>query len=53
MKPRAERGRELLGGMAPVHLANERRLLCALTDDERETLAGLLRKLPPHETGRA
>lgn len=30
---------------APEHLANERRLLAALGDDERAQLAGLLRKL--------
>jgi DNA-binding MarR family transcriptional regulator len=38
-------GRELFERIAPVHLANEQRLLAALTDKERELLADLLRKL--------
>lgn len=38
-------GLRLFDKVAPVHLANEDRLLSALTDDERETLADLLRKL--------
>jgi DNA-binding MarR family transcriptional regulator len=40
-----ERGRELFERVVPAHLANERRLLAALDADERELLAGLLRKL--------
>jgi DNA-binding MarR family transcriptional regulator len=40
-----ERGRELFERVVPAHLANERRLLAALDDDEREELAALLRKL--------
>jgi DNA-binding MarR family transcriptional regulator len=40
-----ERGRELVDIVAPVHLANEERLLAALTPAEREQLAGLLRTL--------
>jgi DNA-binding MarR family transcriptional regulator len=40
-----DRGRELFERVVPAHLANERRLLAALDEDERETLAGLLRKL--------
>jgi DNA-binding MarR family transcriptional regulator len=40
-----ERGRELFERVVPAHLANERRLLAALTDDEQEVLASLLRKL--------
>jgi DNA-binding MarR family transcriptional regulator len=40
-----DRGRELFALAAPAHLANERRVLCALTKAEQETLAGLLRKL--------
>jgi len=40
-----ERGRELVERVVPAHLANERRLLAALTGDEREALASLLRKL--------
>ncbi|HEY6890960.1 MAG TPA: MarR family transcriptional regulator [Solirubrobacter sp.] len=40
-----ERGRELFERIVPAHLANERRLLAALDDDELETLSGLLRKL--------
>jgi DNA-binding MarR family transcriptional regulator len=39
------RGRELFERVVPAHLANERRLLSALDDDERELLAALLRKL--------
>jgi DNA-binding MarR family transcriptional regulator len=40
-----DRGRELFERVVPAHLANERRLLAALDDEERELLAGLLRKL--------
>jgi DNA-binding MarR family transcriptional regulator len=40
-----DRGRELFERVVPAHLANECRLLSALTDDERELLATLLRKL--------
>jgi DNA-binding MarR family transcriptional regulator len=40
-----ERGRELFERIVPAHLANERRLLAALSEGEQETLAGLLRKL--------
>jgi DNA-binding MarR family transcriptional regulator len=40
-----DRGRELIDGLTPHHLANEDRLLAALAPDERERLAGLLRKL--------
>jgi DNA-binding MarR family transcriptional regulator len=40
-----ERGRELFERVAPAHLANERRLLAALGDEELDTLANLLRKL--------
>ena len=39
------RGREVFERVVPAHLANERRLLAALTDEEQEVLAGLLRKL--------
>lgn len=38
-------GRELFERVVPAHLANERRLLAALSDDEEQTLAALLRKL--------
>jgi DNA-binding MarR family transcriptional regulator len=38
-------GREVFERIVPAHLANERRLLVALDDDERELLATLLRKL--------
>ena len=38
-------GRALVDRVAPAHLDNEQRLLAALTPAERETLAGLLRKL--------
>jgi DNA-binding MarR family transcriptional regulator len=40
-----EKGRELIDGVTAAHLANEERLLAALAADEREQLAGLLRKL--------
>jgi DNA-binding MarR family transcriptional regulator len=40
-----DEGRALIDGLTPEHLANEDRLLGALTPDEREQLAGLLRKL--------
>jgi DNA-binding MarR family transcriptional regulator len=47
-------GRELIDGVTEPHLANERRLLEALTPKEQDRLAGLLRKLllglPPHQT---
>ena len=39
------RGRELFERIVPTHLANERRMLSALSDDEQELLAALLRKL--------
>jgi DNA-binding MarR family transcriptional regulator len=38
-------GRRVYGAVARRHLANERRLLAALSDAEQERLAGLLRKL--------
>jgi DNA-binding MarR family transcriptional regulator len=38
-------GRELIDGVTGPHLANEARLLAPLTPAERDTLAGLLRKL--------
>jgi DNA-binding MarR family transcriptional regulator len=38
-------GLELFDRVAPVHLANEDRLLSALSPAEREALAGLLRRL--------
>lgn len=38
-------GRELVDSLAPEHVANERRMLAALTAAEQRTLAGLLRKL--------
>ena len=45
-------GRRLVDATTQAHLENERRLLSALTDQEREQLADLLRKLrlglPPH-----
>jgi DNA-binding MarR family transcriptional regulator len=40
-----ERGRELVDAAAVDHLENEQRLLASLDPDEREQLAGLLRKL--------
>ena len=39
------RGRELFERVVPAHLANERRLLSALSDEQVHALAGLLRKL--------
>jgi DNA-binding MarR family transcriptional regulator len=38
-------GRELIDGVTEDHLANERRLLAALTEAEQRELAGLLRRL--------
>jgi DNA-binding MarR family transcriptional regulator len=38
-------GRELFERVTPTHLANEQRLLAALSDSERQLLADLLRKL--------
>jgi DNA-binding MarR family transcriptional regulator len=40
-----EQGRELFERVAPAHLENERRLLAALSDEEQDLLATLLRKL--------
>jgi DNA-binding MarR family transcriptional regulator len=40
-----EAGKELIDGVTEAHLANERRLLAALTDDEQRQLADLLRAL--------
>jgi DNA-binding MarR family transcriptional regulator len=40
-----EKGAQLFDRVAPVHLRNEDLLLSALTDAERDQLAGLLRKL--------
>jgi DNA-binding MarR family transcriptional regulator len=40
-----EAGLRLFDEIAPVHLRNEDRLLSALDDQERDTLAGLLRRL--------
>jgi DNA-binding MarR family transcriptional regulator len=39
------RGIGLVDRVAPIHVANERALLAPLSDDERQMLAGLLRKL--------
>ena len=39
------KGAQLFDRIAPVHLRNEDILLSALTDAERDQLAGLLRKL--------
>jgi DNA-binding MarR family transcriptional regulator len=39
------KGRDLIDGVTPDHLANEDSLLAALTPGEREQLAALLRKL--------
>lgn len=39
------KGLELFDRVAPVHLANEERLLSALTSDEQQQLADLLRRL--------
>jgi DNA-binding MarR family transcriptional regulator len=40
-----EQGRELIDGVTGPHLANEHRLLEALSEEERDQLAALLRKL--------
>ncbi len=39
------RGRMLVDRVAPLHMANERELLAALSEPEQRTLADLLRKL--------
>jgi DNA-binding MarR family transcriptional regulator len=47
-----DRGRNLVDAAVVDHLESEQRLLGALDDDEREQLAGLLRKLllsPPYQ----
>jgi DNA-binding MarR family transcriptional regulator len=41
-------GRELIDGVTGPHLENEARLLAALASEERDALAGLLRKLLVH-----
>src|SRR5205085_4120475 len=38
-------GLALVDRVAPEHMDNERRMLAALSEDEQEQLAGLLRKL--------
>jgi DNA-binding MarR family transcriptional regulator len=38
-------GRQLVERIVPAHLANERRLLASLSDEERELLSSLLRKM--------
>jgi DNA-binding MarR family transcriptional regulator len=40
-----DQGLELFKRIAPAHLANERRLLASLSDEDRRALVGLLRKL--------
>jgi DNA-binding MarR family transcriptional regulator len=40
-----DRGRQLFERVVPAHLANEARLLTALSDQDRRLLEGLLRKL--------
>jgi DNA-binding MarR family transcriptional regulator len=40
-----EQGHALFERVAPAHLANERRLLASLSDEDRWVLVGLLRKL--------
>jgi DNA-binding MarR family transcriptional regulator len=53
-----ERGRDLFERVVPAHLANEARLLAALSDDDRRLLEQILRKLlvefegsrPPQES---
>src|SRR4051794_15943622 len=40
-----DEGRRVIDATTPDHLANERRLLAALSADEQRRLAGLLRKL--------
>jgi DNA-binding MarR family transcriptional regulator len=56
------RGRKLVDEIAPIHLANEERLLASLTDADRSALESLLRRLarsleetrptPPHGSRR-
>jgi DNA-binding MarR family transcriptional regulator len=40
-----DKGREVIDATTEAHLANERRLLAALSEDEQRLLADLLRKL--------
>ena len=40
-----DKGREAIDATTAAHLANERRLLAALSEDEQRQLADLLRKL--------
>jgi DNA-binding MarR family transcriptional regulator len=40
-----DKGRELIDSVTSAHLENERRLLEALSPDEQQVLAGLLRRL--------
>jgi DNA-binding MarR family transcriptional regulator len=40
-----DKGRDVIDATTEAHLANERRLLAALSDAEREQLASLLRRL--------
>ncbi len=49
-----QRGHSLVRRVAPSHLDTERRILAALDPDERDALAGLLKKLLlSFEVGRA
>jgi DNA-binding MarR family transcriptional regulator len=49
-----QKGREAIDSVTEAHIANEHRLLEALSPEEREELGDLLRKLllglPPHQT---
>jgi DNA-binding MarR family transcriptional regulator len=40
-----DKGRTLIDGLTPAHLANEERLLSSLTAEERDRLSDLLRRL--------
>jgi DNA-binding MarR family transcriptional regulator len=40
-----DQGHQLFERVSPAHLANERRLLASLSDEDRRVLVGLLRKL--------
>jgi DNA-binding MarR family transcriptional regulator len=47
----SEKGKRLVDRIAPAHLANESRLLSALSKREQTELATLLRKLVLHNSG--
>ena len=45
-----DRGRELVDGLVGEHVENERQMLAALSERERDQLTRILRKLLTHRT---